>query len=66
MGNVGQMLAFGAGSMWLGVTATIAIILALAGRHERMDGSDSCMGTMVCSCTFVVALFFFYLAFVFG
>ena len=62
MTDFGQVLAFGAGSLSLGVALTFWIIGALATRHGSSSSGEGCFVTFVCVFALCVAAFFFLVA----
>jgi hypothetical protein len=61
MNSFGQLMAFGAGALCLGVTLTIAVIFAVASRHSYEDG-EGCLGTFLCLIGLGLAAYFFFVA----
>jgi hypothetical protein len=62
MNSLGQLLAFGAGALCLGVTLTLGVIFALVSRHSYGDSSEGCLGTFLCLMGLGLAGYFFFVA----
>lgn len=62
MNNFGQLLAFGAGSLCLGVTLTLGVIFALVSRPSYGDSGEGCLGTFICLIPLGLAAYFFFVA----
>ena len=62
MNNFGPLLAFGAGSLCLGVTLTLGVIFALVSRSSYGDSGEGCLGTFICLIPLGLAAYFFFLA----
>ncbi len=60
--DIGQLLAFGAGTFCLGITFTFGVISTLAGRHSRADQSEGCFSALVGLAALLLAAYFFILA----
>ena len=62
MNSFGQLLAFGAGALCLGVTLTLGVIFALVSRHSHGDSGEGCLGTFLCLIGLGLAAYFFFVA----
>jgi hypothetical protein len=62
MDGFGQLMAYGAGALCLGVALTLWTIFALASRHSRRDSGEGCFGLILCTMALGLAACFFYLA----
>jgi len=62
MNSLGQLLAFGAGALCLGVTLTLGVIFALVSRHSHGEGGEGCLGTFLCLMGLGLASYFFFVA----
>jgi hypothetical protein len=62
MNSLGQLLAFGAGALCLGVTLTLGVIFALVSRHSHGENGEGCLGTFLCLIGLGLAGYFFFLA----
>ena len=62
MNSLGQLLAFGAGSLCLGVTLTLGVIFALVSRHSHGESGEGCLGTFLCLMGLGLAGYFFFVA----
>jgi hypothetical protein len=58
------LLACNIGSIFLGMTLAFVLMLFLAGRHNPVDGVDSCLTALLCVFGFGIAIFFYMLAMV--
>ena len=57
MRGFGQLLAFGAGSLYLGVALTFGVIYSIATRHSDSDSGEGCFVSLVCVMALGVAAF---------
>ncbi len=57
--NMGQMLAFGAGTFCLGIAFTFGLVFSVIARHGGADQSDGCFGIVVGLAALMLAAFFF-------
>jgi len=57
--NIGQMLAFGAGTFCLGIAFTFGLICALIAQHGAPDQNDSCLSTAISLAALMLAAYFF-------
>lgn len=62
MNAVGALLAFGAGCMLLGSTATLALLWALMVRVSDPGEGAGCFGLVICGLTLTGAVYFLILA----
>jgi hypothetical protein len=62
MNGFGQLLAFGAGALCLGVALTLGMIFAIASRYSGSDNGDGCLGTVLCLIALGLAAYFFFVA----
>lgn len=57
--NIGQLLAFGAGTFCLGIAFTFGLIFALVARHGGADQNDGCLSTAISLIALSLAAYFF-------
>jgi hypothetical protein len=57
--NIGQMLAFGAGTFCLGVAFTFGLIFTVIARHGSADQHDGCLSTAISLAALMLAAYFF-------
>jgi hypothetical protein len=62
MNSFGQLLAFGAGALCLGVTLTLGLIFSLASRHSYDDSGQGCLVTFLCLIPLSFAAYLFFVA----
>jgi len=62
MNGFGQLLAFGAGALCLGVTLTLGVIFALVSRHSHGESGEGCLGTFLCLMGLGLAGYLFFVA----
>lgn len=58
--TLAHLMAFGAGTFFLGIGLVILLIFALAGRHD--DSGEGCFGGIIVLLTMGLAAYFFILA----
>jgi len=61
MSGFGQVLAFGAGALCLGVVLTLAALLSISSRHDD-SGGEGCLGWMLIVPFMVLAGYLFIVA----
>lgn len=57
--NMGQMLAFGAGTFCLGIAFTFGLIFAVLAQHGGADRNDGCLSTVISLAALTLAAYFF-------
>ena len=57
--NMGQMLAFGAGTFCLGIAFTFGLIFAMIAQHGKADQNDGCLSTVISLAALMLAAYFF-------
>lgn len=62
MNSFAQILAFGAGSLCLGVFLVFGVLSFFLSRNSRFDGASCCLSKFIAFSFFSVAAFFFIVA----
>lgn len=62
MNSFGQLLAFGAGAMFLGVTFMFYLFAAIASHRAQLEEGEGCLVTFICLAGLSLSAVFFVLA----